>query len=160
MIGLLGGASQQAVSQSGNPVRWLQKKLREILTPDVPTRYHRYIKEDVGAAAKVRASAYVKEVKERLSHVPAENKATGRPSERSPEALAVLLGVEYEEGKDLYWVLLKYIATVINSLTKLFKPDLLWKDLFAILDQSWLPRYMRAEPVYPEESDDLLALLT
>jgi hypothetical protein len=70
--------------------------------------------------------------------------------------LAALLDVEYVEGKDIFWVLARFLVSVTKSLLAALRPDIFWKDLMMTLDAMWLPRYMRAEPCYEE---DLLAEL-
>ena len=162
IVAILGGASQQAVSQSGNARRWLSAKVRQRLFPEF---FGGTPSDDIGkslkgkgtnleALVKERAYALLAEATEKLQSLP-EGKPGGRPVDRSPEELGKLLGVCVKDGEKLYEVFARYLKGALKALYPLLGRKL-WVDLWETLDKAWFPVWVHAEPVYESELENLI----
>ena len=117
IIALFGGASQQAVSKSGDPKAWLKCHVRQDLLPYPEDLDKSLAKRALWASLQIKAKAMVAKVRaQEESLIPA--KTGGRPAGRDPAAFARLMGVEYKDGMSLGDVYEAFILSIGNWLQK------------------------------------------
>ena len=139
--GALGGASRQAVSKAGDPLRWLQARLRRSLIQRSPGGCR-----SAAAAAATAAAGVVAAARRRLAALGAP-KSCGRPLARSPQALACLLGLRRRGGEDLGQVFARWVRRQLRDLRRVARGAGVrgWRLTRRWLDSEWLPRWVRRQ---------------
>lgn len=151
IISLLGGACQQTVSRSMDPVGWLKTRIRQVMFPH---GQEGPVPRSLFEQAKREANQFAIRAKKRLEALP-EAKTGGRPAKRNPEALAELLEVDFTEGDTLVSVFIKFVKNMLAQVNPLLNGIGSFVRLWKILDEQWAPLWLHSEPVYPIEVDVL-----
>jgi len=150
VIGLLGGATKQAVSQAKNPLRWLKSRIRRELSPSPGFGPGNYSREElIGyATEKFRGHKLTPTATQRLDHFAApltpDLHRRGRPRTLvTPTSLAAFL--EIEPQKTLTDTFEAFRQQQLETLIKLLgnAESFTRQELDQLLDVSWLPYHPR-----------------
>lgn len=138
--GQLGGATRQAAHKSGNPVRWLQARIRRGIQPHSPRSARSLARTyQVGVA---RVAATIEAVANRIGSGPDRETHLGRPRKESADQLARLLQVD--PGGSILDVFARWLHKELEELRKLsVEPGHPWgrASVMRFLDARWLPRW-------------------
>ena len=108
-LALLGGGRRACLTRTGDPVRWLERRLRLAVAPMEPGFCKMFRGLAVASFAR-GAREFLRDAKGRLDARPERISAAGRPRGDSPQALAVLLKVDADPGDSLFLVLTRWVA--------------------------------------------------
>jgi hypothetical protein len=143
VVGLLGGATKQAVSQAQNPYRWLCSRLRQELSLSPGSGPGSYQRKAVTHFAALQAKKYFQAIELRLKQLPAplapDPHRRGRPRVNlTPAALAAFLKIK--PGKTLGKTFEAFLMQCLSKLIALLIPDSFTRqELDQLLDTCWLP---------------------
>ena len=139
VVGALGGASRQAVSKAGNPLRWLQARLRRSLFPKTPGPGG---SERAYRVARAAMLPVVTAAAKRLAALRGAAQK-GRPQQRSSRGLALLLRVP--PGGELLEVFARWVRQQVQRIRDEAPARAIrgWRLTRSWLDQDWLPRWAR-----------------
>jgi hypothetical protein len=152
LIGWLGGASKQAVSQSRNPSRWLKSRVRRALSPEfedegafeVVVYTGRYLKSYAERGAEKLILEAQRKLQTNANHIARKR---GRPrTQLEVGSLGELLGMIPSPNSTLHNVFQLFVQQSLDQyLVLLPGPDheISWQELHENLD-AWLPYSAKA----------------
>ena len=139
----LTGKIQQAVSKSGDPGKWLKSYVRRTLVP--PRSNRRWRANRVTKDARRNSENLLARAERGQTWINERpDGGRGRPTGRSPIALASLLGVKARPNDTLVDVLGRFVRQSIKELASIMhgnhkRP---FYKVLQILDRLWLPRWV------------------
>ena len=143
VVGLMGGATKQAVSQARNPHRWLCSRVRRELSLSPGEGPGSYLRKAITHFAALQAKKYFHAVELRLEQIPPplapDPHRRGRPRVNvTPTALAAFLKVK--PGKTLAKTFEAFLMQCLSKLISLLTPENFTRQgLDQLLDACWLP---------------------
>ena len=150
VLAALGGACQQAVSQSGNPRRWLDCRLTwELLSPGLDNRtvdiLNRIELFEASLAKRIGALPFPKIA---VGNKGERREGRGRPTKRDPEELALFLESPFVPGDTLQSVFVRYSRFYAQRVLEVVKNQqgLSGEELTFLLHEKGIPIYVNSDP--------------
>jgi hypothetical protein len=110
LVGILGNATKQSVSKSGDPSKWLQCRIRRAI---VPERHTMYNCSGFQKLSKRNASRYLDKVARALSSI----KLGKQYRSWSPKTLSSFLGVTPKPTSSLLDIFSIYLDKLLKTIT-------------------------------------------